>query len=251
MPVVKIDDLKKEYIMGTISVAALNGVSLTIEKGEFVSILGPSGSGISTLMNLLGCRDTPTSGKIEIGGVEISKMSSCELAHIRNKKIGFIFQSFNLLPNVTAIANVTLPLLYNSAFPKDKRKAKAAELLKTVGLENRIMHKPNELSGGQRQRVAIARALINEPEIILADEPTGNIDSKSGMEIMALLQNLNQKGITIILVTHDENIAQHTDKIIYIKDGKILQTDIVTNKKFADDEIAQQEGTIGQLVNSQ
>lgn len=241
MPVVKIDDLKKEYIMGTISVAALNGVSLTIEKGEFVSIMGPSGSGKSTLMNLLGCLDTPTSGKIEIGGVEISKMSGTELALIRNKKIGFIFQSFNLLPNVTAIANVTLPLLYNSAFPKDKRKERAIELLKTVGLEHRITHKPNELSGGQRQRVAIARALINEPEIILADEPTGNIDSRSGMEIIALLQNLNQKGITIILVTHDENIAHHTDKIIYIKDGKILQTDTVTNKKFASDEIAQQE----------
>ncbi len=237
MGIVKVSNLKKIYVMGDISVAALNSVSLDIAEGEFVSIMGPSGSGKSTLMNILGCLDSPTGGAIEIGGVEVSKMTSSELAHIRNKKIGFIFQSFNLLANMSAVSNVMLPLLYNSNYPKNKRRDRAVELLETVGLGHRLDHKPNELSGGQKQRVAIARALVNEPDIILADEPTGNVDSKSGIEIMALLQNLNNKGITLALVTHDQNISRHTDRVVYIKDGKILKTDIVENKKQAADEL--------------
>lgn len=241
MQVVKINNLRKVYSLGAITVTALNDASLTIDKGDFVSIMGPSGSGKSTMMSILGCLDTPTSGSVEIGGVETAKMSGSELAYIRNKKIGFIFQSFNLLSNVTAVSNVMLPLIYNNEFPKDKRTARAIEMLTTVGLGHRLNHKPNELSGGQKQRVAIARALINEPDIILADEPTGNVDSKSGLEIMALLQDLNNSGITIIIVTHDLNIANHTDKIIYIKDGNIVKTDIVKEKKSASKELAARE----------
>lgn len=232
MEIVKINCLKKIYEMGVISVIALNRVSLEIEKGEFVSIMGPSGSGKSTLMNIVGCLDQPTEGSIEIDGIEISKMSGAELAYIRNKKIGFVFQSFNLLSSVDALSNVMLPLLY-SDFPKEKRRGRAIEVLKAVGLEDRLVHKPNELSGGQRQRLAIARALVNNADIILADEPTGNLDSRSGMEITSLLQRLNQDGMTILMVTHDENLAHYTDRIIYIKDGSITKIDKVMDKKFA------------------
>ncbi len=203
------------YDLGAIQVPALLGVSLEVEKGSFVSIMGPSGSGKSTLMNIIGCLDHPTEGIVEIEGIETSKMNRSELAYIRNKKLGFIFQSFNLLPRMNALENVVLPFLYSDQ-PKNNSREKALSLLKTVGLENRVMHKPTELSGGQRQRVAIARALVNDPAIILADEPTGNVDSRSGLEIMALLQKVNREGMTILMVTHDRYIAQHSEKLFIL-----------------------------------
>ncbi len=234
--ILRVSNLKKIYEMGSITVPALRGVSLEIERGGFVTIMGPSGSGKSTLMNIIGCLDHPTEGSVEIEGTETSRMSRSQLAYIRNKKIGFIFQSFNLLPRMSALENVILPFLYSDQ-PKNRSRGKGLELLKAVGLEDRVMHKPNELSGGQKQRVAIARALVNDPAIILADEPTGNVDSHSGLEIMALLQKLNSDAMTILMVTHDPYIAQHSHRIVHVTDGKITREEQVTERKNAVDEL--------------
>ncbi|HMI50844.1 MAG TPA: ABC transporter ATP-binding protein [Candidatus Saccharimonadales bacterium] len=224
--VIKTQDLSKVYEMGAEQVHALCGVDLEIHKGEYVAIMGPSGSGKSTLMNLIGCLDSPSSGKYWLAGRLVSELDDDELAYIRNKEIGFVFQTFNLLPRATALHNVELPLIYNGT-PAVERIEKAKLALERVDLTSRMTHKPNELSGGQRQRVAIARALVNSPSIVLADEPTGNLDSKTGAEIMALFANLHQQGNTIILVTHEPDIAQHAHRIIYIRDGKVASDQAV------------------------
>ncbi len=237
--ILSVKNVVKIYELGSINVPALRGVSLEAEKGSFVAIMGPSGSGKSTLMNIIGCLDRPTEGSVEIEGIKTARMDRSQLAYIRNRKIGFIFQSFNLLPRVSALDNVILPFLYSDQ-PKDHHKEKALKLLKMVGLENRIMHKPNELSGGQKQRVAIARALVNDPAIILADEPTGNVDSRSGLEIMTLLQKLNNEGMTILMVTHDRSIAQHSERIINFSDGRIIQEEIVEERRYALKELEEQ-----------
>ena len=217
---IEIKDVKKIYEMGDEKLFALNGVTFNIEKNEYVAIMGPSGSGKSTLMNIIGCLDTPTSGDYTLNGKQVSEMDDNELAHIRNKEIGFVFQTFNLLGRSDALHNVELPLIY-SGISKSERIRKAEEALFNVGLSDRMKHKPNELSGGQRQRVAVARALVNNPSILLADEPTGNLDTKTGEEIMALLSELSKKGNTIIIVTHEEIIAKHANRIIKIRDGMI------------------------------
>ncbi len=224
--VIKTYELAKVYEMGSEQVHALRGVDLEIHKGEYVAIMGPSGSGKSTLMNLIGCLDSPSSGKYWLAGRLVSELDDDELAYIRNKEIGFVFQTFNLLPRATALHNVELPLIYNGT-PAEERLEKATQALKRVDLSDRTHHKPNELSGGQRQRVAIARALVNSPSIVLADEPTGNLDSKTGEEIMALFANLHSQGNTIILVTHEHDIAQHAHRIIHIRDGKIASDEAV------------------------
>lgn len=213
-------DIWKIYKLGKEEVQALRGINLEIKKNEFVAIMGPSGSGKSTLLNILGCLDTPTSGKYFLNGKEVSQLSDDELALIRNKEIGFVFQVFNLLPNVDAFHNVELPLIYNGT-PKKERRERVISALKMVELAHRMKHKPSELSGGERQRVAIARALVNNPSLILADEPTGNLDSRSGAEIMNLFEKLHSLGNTIIIVTHDPNIAERAKRIIYLKDGEI------------------------------
>ena len=230
--ILSVKDVKKTYELGAVNVPALMGVSLEVEKGSFVAIMGPSGSGKSTLMNIIGCLDHPTEGIVEIEGIETSRMDRSQLAYIRNKKIGFIFQSFNLLPRMNALENVALPFLHSDQ-PKSNSREKALAILKSVGLENRVTHKPNELSGGQKQRVAIARALVNDPAIILADEPTGNVDSRSGLEIMALLQKVNIEGRTILMVTHDHYIAQHSQRIIHFSDGLIVREEAVREHKCA------------------
>ena len=224
--VIRTTDLTKTYQMGAEEVHALRGVNLEIRKGEYVAIMGPSGSGKSTLMNLIGCLDTPSAGQYWLAGRLVSELDDDELAYIRNKEIGFVFQTFNLLPRATALHNVELPLIYNGT-PAEERLEKAKQALSRVELTDRMNHKPNELSGGQRQRVAIARALVNSPSIVLADEPTGNLDSKTGEEIMALFENLHSQGNTIILVTHENDIAQHAHRIIYIRDGKIASDEAV------------------------
>jgi len=224
--VIKTGELAKVYEMGSEQVQALRGVDLEINKGEYVAIMGPSGSGKSTLMNLIGCLDSPSSGKYWLAGRLVSELDDDELAYIRNKEIGFVFQTFNLLPRASALHNVELPLIYNGT-PAEERLEKAKQALSRVDLTDRMHHKPNELSGGQRQRVAIARALVNSPSIVLADEPTGNLDSKTGEEIMALFANLHKEGNTIILVTHENDIAQHAHRIIYIRDGKIASDEAV------------------------
>lgn len=217
---IEIKQITKLYEMGDEKLYALRGVDLKIEKNEYVAIMGPSGSGKSTLMNIIGCLDTPTSGDYILNGKDVHEMDDDELAGIRNKEIGFVFQTFNLLPRSNALHNVELPLVY-SGLSKSERMRRAEEALVNVGLGDRMTHKPNELSGGQRQRVAVARALINKPSIILADEPTGNLDTKTGEEIMALMKELNEKGNTIIMVTHEEDIAMHAKRIVKIRDGMI------------------------------
>lgn len=220
MELIKITEIAKIYQIGNETIHALRSVSLSIQKGEFIALMGPSGSGKSTLMNILGCLDTPTKGEYVLNGKEVSQMSDNELAEVRNKEIGFVFQTFNLLPRSTALDNVALPLVY-AGINKENRTIKAEEVLSSVGLGDRMDHKPNELSGGQRQRVAVARALVNNPSIILADEPTGNLDTKTSIEIMALLEEIHQKGNTIILVTHEEDIAKHAHRIVRLRDGVI------------------------------
>ena len=218
--VIVTENLWKTYVMGDQELHALRGVNLRICYGEYVAIMGPSGSGKSTLMNLIGCLDSPSQGKYWLNGHDVSSLNDDELARIRNKEIGFVFQTFNLLPRATALHNVELPLIYNGT-PQVERLARAEEVLTSVNLGERMMHKPNELSGGQRQRVAIARALVNKPSIILADEPTGNLDSKTGDEIMALFDDLHAKGNTIVLVTHEPDIAEYAHRVVYIRDGEI------------------------------
>jgi putative ABC transport system ATP-binding protein len=218
--VIRTDELRKTYVMGAEEVHALRGATFEIERGEYVAIMGPSGSGKSTLMNLIGCLDTPTSGQYWLNGKLVSEMDDDELAYIRNKEIGFVFQTFNLLPRATALHNVELPLIYNGT-PRSQRIDMAKRALERVDLANRMDHKPNELSGGQRQRVAVARALVNNPSIILADEPTGNLDSATSQEIMGLFDQLNRQGNTIILVTHEHDIAEHAHRVLHILDGRI------------------------------
>ncbi len=230
--VIRIENVTKEYKMGEEIVRALRGVSLSIFRNEYVAIMGPSGSGKSTMMNLLGCLDTPTSGRYEFNGKDVATMDDDELAEIRNKEIGFVFQTFNLLPRSTALQNVELPLVY-AGVPKEERRARALAALQSVGLGDRIHHKPNELSGGQRQRVAIARALVNNPAIILADEPTGNLDTKTSAEIMNIFDALYEQGHTIIVVTHEEDIARHARRIVRLRDGLIESDRLISEIEFA------------------
>lgn len=229
--IISCKDLKKTYLMGTTLVNALQSITIDIAKNEYVALMGPSGSGKSTLMNLLGCLDTPTSGEYFLNGTNVSTMEDGELAEVRNKEIGFVFQTFNLLPRLSALENVALPLVY-AGMSRTKRTERAEEVLHAVGLADRMDHKPNELSGGQRQRVAIARALVNNPSIILADEPTGNLDSKTSLEIMGILESIHNAGNTIILVTHENDIAQHAHRIVRLRDGLVesdeLNTEIVS-----------------------
>lgn len=226
---IKIENLYKTYDTGKIKVEALKNINIEIEDEEFLAIMGPSGSGKSTLMNVLGCLDRPTSGIYELDGETIENLTDDELAVIRNKKIGFIFQSFNLIPKLDSFSNVELPMIY-AGLPTGERKEKATRALERVGLGGRISHKPNELSGGQKQRVAIARSLVNNPTVIFADEPTGNLDTKSGNEIMGLFQQLNNEGVTIVMVTHELDIAQHTKRMIVCKDGEIIEDTPVKNR---------------------
>ena len=223
-PVIKIRDLKKTYLMGTMKVNALNGVSFDIKPNEYIAIMGPSGSGKSTLMNMIGCLDTPTEGTYILNGNDVSKLDDGELAQARNREIGFVFQTFNLLPRTDCLSNVELPLIYAGIKTQERRK-RASETLQKVGLGDRMDHKPNELSGGQRQRVAIARALVNNPSILLADEPTGNLDTKTGEEIMQLFEGLFRNGNTIIVVTHEQEIADHARRIIRLRDG-VIESDL-------------------------
>ena len=229
--IIRVAEITRHYVMGAETIQALRGVSLEIRKNEYVALMGPSGSGKSTLMNMLGCLDTPTQGEYWLNGQEVSKLSDDALARVRNKEIGFVFQTFNLLARATALANVELPLVYGGIAGKE-RKARAVEALTRVGLGNRMDHRPNELSGGQRQRVAIARALVNEPSILLADEPTGNLDSTTSEEIMVLFANLHAQGQTVVMVTHEPDIAAHAARVVVMRDGKIesdrANTPIVT-----------------------
>ncbi|WP_298147656.1 ABC transporter ATP-binding protein [Flavobacterium sp.] len=217
---IKLKSIKRDFALGAETIRVLKGIDLTINQGEYVALMGPSGSGKSTLMNLLGCLDTPTSGSYILNGQDVSKMRDDELAEIRNKEIGFVFQTFNLLPRTTALDNVALPMIY-AGYGKAERSARAKEVLEQVNLGDRMDHQPNQLSGGQRQRVAIARALVNKPSIILADEPTGNLDSKTSVEIMKLFDDIHQNGNTVILVTHEEDIAAYAHRVIRLRDGLI------------------------------
>jgi putative ABC transport system ATP-binding protein len=224
-PLIDISNIKRDFVLGTEIIHVLKGIDLQINKGEYVALMGPSGSGKSTLMNLLGCLDTPTSGSYILNGKDVSKMNDDELAEIRNKEIGFVFQTFNLLPRTTALDNVALPLIY-AGYSKSERNERATEVLTQVNLADRMDHQPNQLSGGQRQRVAVARALVNKPSIILADEPTGNLDSKTSVEIMGLFGDIHANGNTVILVTHEEDIAAYAHRVIRLRDG-IIESDTV------------------------
>ena len=226
MNVIRITDVSRSYEMAAETVHALRGVSLSIERGEYVAIMGPSGSGKSTLMNILGCLDSPTTGTYELNGQLVSEMDDNELAAARNREIGFVFQTFNLLPRSSALRNVELPLIY-AGLGVDERHEKAMEALANVGLADRVSHKPNEMSGGQRQRVAVARALVNNPSILLADEPTGNLDTRTGEEILALFDSLHAKGHTLIVVTHEEEVARHARRMIRIRDGLVASDEAV------------------------
>ena len=234
---IKTCKLSKEYSMGKVKVMALRDVDVEIPKGQFVAIMGPSGSGKSTLMNILGCLDHPTSGQYYLDGEDVSKKSDDELAEIRNQFVGFVFQSYNLLPRTDAISNVEIPLIYRG-MSSAKRRELAMRALEVVGLSHRAHHKSNELSGGEQQRVAVARAIVGDPKLILADEPTGNLDSRSGEEIMAVFQDLHRKGITFVLVTHDPDIARHTDRIISLRDGRIVSDEMVIDRLDANELLA-------------
>lgn len=228
-PVISLIDLHKDYFLGKMTIEVLKGLNITINKNEYVALMGPSGSGKSTLMNILGCLDTPTGGEYILNGNKVAKMKDNDLATIRNKEIGFVFQTFNLMPRLTALENVALPLVY-AGVSKKEREEKAKKVLEAVNLTDRMHHKPNELSGGQRQRVAIARALVNDPAIILADEPTGNLDTKTSHEIMAIFEKINENGNTVIIVTHEEDIANLAKRIIRLRDG-VLESDTIAHKQ--------------------
>jgi len=230
-------DVTKRYILDEVEVNALRGIDLQVCRGEMLAIMGPSGSGKSTLMHIVGLLDHPTTGTVTIDGVDVSHMEQNQLAAVRNKRIGFVFQSFNLLARTTAQTNVELPLIY-AGVSGTERARRAREALERVGLGNRLGHMPNQLSGGQQQRVAIARALVTEPSIVLADEPTGNLDSRSGIEVMAMLQDLNAQGITVVVVTHDARVARHAQRVVHVADGRILLNELVTDRIIADAEIA-------------
>ena len=247
--IINIIDLVKTYQLGKIGVRALRGVNLQISEGEFVAIMGPSGSGKSTLMNIIGCLDIPTSGKYFLSGVDVGKLNDNQLASIRNEKVGFVFQTFNLLTRSNIFGNVELPLIYSNQKYKNKKRT-ILDAIDSVGLLNWIKHRPNELSGGEKQRVAIARALVNQPSIILADEPTGNLDSRTGEEIMDIFQKLNRQGKTIILVTHELEIAQHTQRIIYLRDGSVDGEEKVKKQVSAKDKLREMPKLEDRLVNN-
>lgn len=234
---IEVADLTKQYMMGSEEVWALDGITLSVDEGEYVAVMGPSGSGKSTFMNMIGCLDTPTGGTYHLRGEDVSTFSDNELAEIRNREIGFVFQTFNLLPRVNCLRNAELPLIY-AGMSKAKRRERATEALRNVGLGDRLDHRPNELSGGQRQRVATARALVNRPSLLLADEPTGNLDTETGREIMRLLEALHRRGNTILLVTHEEDIAHHARRIIHLRDGKLERDVAVQEPALAEEEIA-------------
>ncbi len=250
MPLVELRDIRKSFKLGNDEVEILHGVNLSIERGEFVAMMGPSGSGKSTTMNILGCLDRPTSGEYYLDDRSVEDMDSDELAHIRNEMIGFVFQGFNLLSKTTALENVELPLLY-AGIPRKERHAKAKEALIEMGLAERIYHEPSQLSGGQQQRVAIARGIVNRAEILMADEPTGNLDSKTSDEIMALFCRLNDEGMTILLVTHEPDVAQYAKRILYFKDGVVIKDEINKNRRFVQQQAAKApEKTDGQAAEN-